>query len=214
MKSARWRTYALIEHEELYEHWHNRPLALAQRAPEYLFARFAWDIFPGLQGFLHSGPPRRLAVYNPESDKHEIRMYKQAERRVFTMGEGRGRSASPTKRQRSTQSTDHADWVPVCSESRRRSGSNGSNRSALHGEGDSSRNSLSHDSAIGLAKSSRYDGELEDQIVGPDCLVQNISTHFTGRHKRPRRSPDFRHSHEVEEFERRENDRGRKRCRS
>lgn len=102
----RSRTYALWEHEELHEHWHDRPLSLRNRARKHMCVRFVWDIFPSLQGFSHSGPPRKLALYQAESDKHEMMMYSQFERRVFTVGQGRGRSASLTKRQRTPKGAD------------------------------------------------------------------------------------------------------------
>lgn len=58
-----WRAHSMVSDEELYTDYHNRPTEpLTRRAVEYLYARFAWDIFPRVIGFLQSTQPRRLAV--------------------------------------------------------------------------------------------------------------------------------------------------------
>lgn len=102
-----WFTHMLVEDEELHFSWHHRKLqSLQGRAPQYFFARFAWDIFPKLHAFLQAGQPRRLAVRQPDR-KVNVRMYSANEYRQFTLGQGRGRSASPTKRPRSD--ADHVD---------------------------------------------------------------------------------------------------------
>ena len=59
-ENAAWFTQMMNEGEELYEDWHCRKLqSLAGRSPEYLYARFAWSIFPKLHGFLRAGQQRR-----------------------------------------------------------------------------------------------------------------------------------------------------------
>ncbi|KAK1081028.1 hypothetical protein LTR48_007589, partial [Friedmanniomyces endolithicus] len=99
-----WFTQILGEGEELEEYWHGQRLqSHGGRAPQYLFARFAWDIFPKLHAFLQAGLPRRLAVRQADG-RVETRLYSPAECREFTLGQGSGRSASPTKRARSETS--------------------------------------------------------------------------------------------------------------
>lgn len=191
-----WYTHVLNEHEELYTHWHNRPLlALQNRAPEYFFARFAWDLFPKLQGFLHTGPPRRLAVYNQDTDGYEVRMYRQAERRVFTVDQGRGRSASPTKRQRSTQDVDQ---MKVGGDCRGRDAEDTGSHAYSKGKGGKRRrtpsysDSGSQDSAVAGLRSSG--GEESEGIIQLHELSQWTEKHSTGtvkRHPRPSRFPDF-----------------------
>lgn len=90
--------------------WHNKQLqSVEDRAGEYFYARFVWDVFPCIQGFHHSGPPRHLVVYNQSEGKYDIKILTKAERRIFTLNQGRSRSASPTERQRSAQPSDHSD---------------------------------------------------------------------------------------------------------
>ncbi|TKA42681.1 hypothetical protein B0A54_07524 [Friedmanniomyces endolithicus] len=99
-----WFTQILGEGEELEEYWHRQRLqSLVGRAPQYLFARFAWDIFPRLHAFLQAGLARRLAVRQADG-RVETRLYSPAECQEFTLGQGSGRSASPTKRARSETS--------------------------------------------------------------------------------------------------------------
>lgn len=183
--TTRWYTHALVEHEELYKYWHNLPLALPLRAPEFIFARFAWDIFPRLQGFLHSGPPRRLAVYDSELDKFEVRMYKHAERRIFTLDQGRGRSASPTKRQRSTQSADHADGEAGHAQHGHRGESKQRIGRASWNYADSSQ-----DSAIALPQCCRDINGLDTANPSTGQCNWDTSLSAAERHKRPSRSPD------------------------
>lgn len=57
-------------------------------------------MFPKLHTFLQAGQPRRLSVRQPDG-KVDVRMYSAKDCRDFTLGQGRGRSASPTKRTRS-----------------------------------------------------------------------------------------------------------------
>jgi hypothetical protein len=65
---VRWHAHGMVKDEELYAHYHNRPLKpLAGRAAEYLFARFAWDVFPKVISFLQSSQPRWLAVGLPQA---------------------------------------------------------------------------------------------------------------------------------------------------
>jgi len=95
-----WFTHMLVEGEELYTRWHCRRLEpLLGRAPQYLFARFASDIFPKLHAFLQAGQPRYLRVRQLDGNV-QARMYSAEECRQFTVGQGRNRSASPTKRAR------------------------------------------------------------------------------------------------------------------
>ena len=96
-----WFTQMMTEDDELEEDWHSKQLQpLIGRAPEYLYARFAFDIFPRLINFLRGGQPRRLTVHPPNGAR-ETRVYSAAECAKFTQDQGRGRSASPTKRSRS-----------------------------------------------------------------------------------------------------------------
>ena len=96
-----WFTQMMNEDDELEEDWHSKQLQpLIGRAPEYLYARFAFDIFPRLINFLKGGQPRRLTVH-PPNGAQDTRVYSAAECAKLTENQGRGRSASPTKRSRS-----------------------------------------------------------------------------------------------------------------
>jgi hypothetical protein len=96
----KWYAHSMVQDEELYEGYHNRPTeSLAGRAVEYFYARFAWDLFPKVIGFLQSTQPRRLAVRRTDGEV-EVRTLSTQECQEFTRNQGRGRSASPTKRSR------------------------------------------------------------------------------------------------------------------
>jgi hypothetical protein len=104
---ATWYAHSMVQDEELYADYHNRPMeSLAGRAVEYLYARFARDIFPKVIGFLQSTQPRRLAVRRSNGEV-EVRYFSPQECKCFTQGQGRGRSASPTKRSRGPDGTDY-----------------------------------------------------------------------------------------------------------
>jgi hypothetical protein len=83
---------AELEHE-----YHNIPMQpLRGIVPEYLYARFAWDITPNLLGFLHGGQERYLAIRQPDGSVKEAK-FSASECRKMAQGQGRGRSASPNK---------------------------------------------------------------------------------------------------------------------
>jgi len=99
-----WFTQMMYEGEELYQDWHLRKLqSVAGRSLEYFYARFAWIIFLQLQEFLQAGQQRWLTVRGLDG-KTETGVYKPTECYQFTTAQGRGRSASPTKRARSEAS--------------------------------------------------------------------------------------------------------------
>ena len=103
----------MSQDQEVYEDIHNKSTkSLAGRPAEYLFARFAWDIFPKLIGFLQSSQPRRLAVRQANGDV-DVKFYTPPECRCFAEGQGRGRSASPTKRSRKEDSGTLANEAEI-----------------------------------------------------------------------------------------------------
>ncbi|KAK1807419.1 hypothetical protein LTR12_018234, partial [Friedmanniomyces endolithicus] len=115
-----WHAHSMSQDQEVYEDIHNKPTkSLAGRRAEYLFARFAWDIFPKLIGFLQSSQTRRLAVRQANGDV-DVRFYTPPECRRFAEGQGRGRSASPTKRSRKEDSDSLADEAEIEHYSRKR----------------------------------------------------------------------------------------------
>jgi hypothetical protein len=163
-----WRTHRLNEHQEVLKRWHNKPPSpVEDRAGEYFYARFIWDIFPLIQGFHHGGPPRHLVVYNQSQCKYEVKMLTKAERRIFTLNQGRTRSVSPTKRQRSAQPGDRSE----------RSGGSTYRRSAFKKQRLSPLD-RSQDSAIAGFQNwtGDSDSDLDDAVL---------------RHRRSTRSPDF-----------------------
>ena len=106
-----WRTHSMSEHLEILEDIHNKTTQpLSGRRVEYLFARFAWDLFPKIFGFLQSSQQRRLAVRQADGEVG-VKFYSAVECRSFAEGQGRGRSASPTKRSRKADAESHADTI-------------------------------------------------------------------------------------------------------
>jgi len=96
----------LDDGEELHQYWHGIELqSLAGRPAQYLFARFAWDIFPRLHTFLRAGRERALLVCRLDGTI-EDRKFVGPECWLFTESQGRNRSASPTKRSRSQAKID------------------------------------------------------------------------------------------------------------
>ncbi|GME32278.1 hypothetical protein MMC29_000718 [Neofusicoccum parvum] len=88
---------------ELCRLYHNVPLqAPLGVTPEYLFARFAWAVFPFLEDFLRHPVARKLLV---ASDPDPITLSPQ-KCALFTRQARRSRSASPKKRGRSAVAED------------------------------------------------------------------------------------------------------------
>jgi hypothetical protein len=83
-----WHAHAMSQDQEVHDDIHNEPTQpLAGRAVEYMCARFAYDVFPKLIGFLPSSQNRRLAVRQPNGDV-EVKMYSPQECRRFADGQG------------------------------------------------------------------------------------------------------------------------------
>lgn len=103
-----WCTQMLFWDSELFAQWHGRDLLpIAGRPSEYVFARFAWDVFPKVIPFLSDEKPRRLAVKVNGEDVVDIKMYSPVQCIPFIKDQGRGRSTSPTKRQRTLMEREH-----------------------------------------------------------------------------------------------------------
>jgi hypothetical protein len=152
----------MVQDEELHADYHNRPTeSLAGRSVEYLYARFAWDIFPKVIGFLQSTQPRRLAVRRADGEV-EVRTFSTQECKGFTRNQGRGRSASPTKRSRGPdgkvyERTDSAGQKCDLTTKRKR-------RSTSHGQ------SVSNDSAVSDVDSS---SDLSHVSTSPATALEN-----------------------------------------
>ena len=91
--------------DELHTLHHNRALLSVKGVSRhFLFARFAWDIFPRLRNFLSAGTGRRLKT------KQGIQDFSAEETRNLCEGQGRYRSLSPKKSgspsKRTRQSSD------------------------------------------------------------------------------------------------------------
>ncbi|KAH6718742.1 hypothetical protein BKA61DRAFT_262195 [Leptodontidium sp. MPI-SDFR-AT-0119] len=88
--------------------YHNARVTIPQCEVNYVFARFAWSIFPSLTGFLTSTQKSRLVVRWDEASEDwiesEVSALSLAQRSVAS------RSNSPTKRSRMASSVDeHLD---------------------------------------------------------------------------------------------------------
>ncbi|KAK3045976.1 hypothetical protein LTR09_012502 [Extremus antarcticus] len=78
--------------DELHTLYHNRVLhPIKGVSRQFLFARFAWDIFPRLRNFLSAGANRRLKTSGG------VAYFAPEELRSFCEGQGRNRSLSPKK---------------------------------------------------------------------------------------------------------------------
>lgn len=82
---------------ELEQEYHNVPLQpLRGIVPEYLYARFAWDITPNMLGFLQAGQERYLAIRQPDGSVKQEK-FSPSECKKMAQSQGRLRSASPDK---------------------------------------------------------------------------------------------------------------------
>lgn len=103
-------THILKPEAELEHLYHNRKLQFSQGdgpSVEWLFARFAWSIFPFLNGFLTNKVPRRLRLYDENGDA--VDDYFSVNDCVgFSTAPNapKSRSQSPKKRQRPQASGD------------------------------------------------------------------------------------------------------------
>ena len=94
--------------------YHNTTIDLASCAIEFLFARFAWSIFPALSGFL-SWPDRTRLVVCTDKNTGER---KATESTSITLSPlvSASRSSSPSKRSRTAASLD--DSLETCENSK------------------------------------------------------------------------------------------------
>ena len=87
----------------VYQNYHNTRLhSIRGVRPEYLFARFALDIFPHLQLFLCGDQPRVLAV-PAEHGGTQVQFFAAKECARLSADRGKSRGVSPNKRLRSVR---------------------------------------------------------------------------------------------------------------
>lgn len=98
-----WRLAAHVHNlhsPTVFKAYHNQVLRPVKGVvPEYLLARFAWDIFPQVRAFLQGNRHRRLAVLDANGNR-ATRWHTGEECRDLCEGQGKGRSTSPSKRKR------------------------------------------------------------------------------------------------------------------
>ena len=96
-------THAVESTIELRNLYHNATLQQVGAGPQFLFARFAWAIFPFLIGFLQRGQYRLLKLATKQKERW-VKVDECAELSNNTFGRskvaGKSKSASPTKRSR------------------------------------------------------------------------------------------------------------------
>ncbi|KAL1616272.1 hypothetical protein SLS56_011485 [Neofusicoccum ribis] len=105
--------HVLAPSEELVRLYHNVDLKdLRGMAPEFLFARFVWSVFPQVQAFVSRGVRRRLRIYT-EDGASETAWFSGDECSALSMPPPRPRSASSKRpRKRSISDFDLADQEP------------------------------------------------------------------------------------------------------
>src|SRR5205814_711785 len=99
-------THLLAPSVELCRLYHNTELHSIAVSCELLFARFAWSIFPFLEGFLQDDVPRELLLVTlPEDVRSQSASSEVC--KSFTKQSGkRSKSMSPRKRQRPEATSD------------------------------------------------------------------------------------------------------------
>ena len=103
-KNSKWVVHFLQVTEELGDLYHNTPITINDGVSVFfLFARFAWAIFPSLRAFLNNGSSRRLCIRvgDQYSMRKEIRFARFEELQGF-VNPPMSRKSSPTKRARSS----------------------------------------------------------------------------------------------------------------
>ncbi len=115
-------THALGSAIELRNLYHNATLHQVGAGPQFLFARFAWAIFPFLRGFLQRGQYRLLKLAT-EQEERWVNADECGELGNNTFGRskvaGKPKSASPTNRSR--QDADVEDIHELNEDTARRS---------------------------------------------------------------------------------------------
>ena len=109
-KNSKWVVHFLQLTNELGDLYHNTPITLNNDVSEFfLFARFAWAIFPSLWAFLENAPSRRLCIRvgDQHSNRKEIKFASFQELQGL-VNPPKSRNPSPTKRARSSNA-DAAD---------------------------------------------------------------------------------------------------------
>lgn len=91
-----WTVHAMTENREALELYDNVPLHPLDRPAEFLFARFALDIFLKILGFLQTKHSRWLAVPRRDGGM-KIRLFTPEECRSLSLHLGPGRGTSPGK---------------------------------------------------------------------------------------------------------------------
>jgi hypothetical protein len=100
-------THLLAPSVELRRLYHNTELHRIGGIPrEFLFARFAWSIFPFLEGFLHDGVPRELHLIPLVVDNGSQSTSAEVCKSFSKQSGNKSRNSSPKKRQRSSAASD------------------------------------------------------------------------------------------------------------
>ena len=99
-----WTVHVHKPSQELHALYHNLQLQpLTGVRHEYLFARFAWDFFPLLQGFLQRMKQRRLKLRSGVQDVLGL------DCKDFCEGQGHGRSSPSRSTSRKSPKRKHGD---------------------------------------------------------------------------------------------------------
>lgn len=99
-----WTVHVHKPSQELHALYHNLQLQpLTGVRHEYLFARFAWDLFPLLQGFLQRMKQRRLKLRSGVQDISGL------DCKGFCEGQGHGRSSPSRSTSRKSPKRKHGD---------------------------------------------------------------------------------------------------------
>ena len=104
-KNSKWAIQFLEFTNELGGLYHNTAIELAKNvSPYFLFARFAWTIFPWLREFLDCGVSRRVCVKVNDQDSvlDEVKLLGAKELKGI-INPPKSRNPSPTKRQRQSK---------------------------------------------------------------------------------------------------------------
>ncbi|KAK0260706.1 hypothetical protein LTR35_017964 [Friedmanniomyces endolithicus] len=113
-----WTLHALSDNAETLRLYHNVPLHTLSHPPEYLFARFAYDLFPKIIGLLQARSC--WLKVSSGTDLPITKLFSHEECVKFAANQGPGRSTSPKKRkqkddgdQREEDEGDDDDSAPT-----------------------------------------------------------------------------------------------------
>ncbi|KAI1499251.1 hypothetical protein F5X99DRAFT_390776 [Biscogniauxia marginata] len=174
--------------------YHNVTVDVVSCAAEFLFARFAWAIFPSLSAFLTQAARPRLVVQTDQ----RTRQRRAIELDSVTLDKmaNISRSSSPTQRSRMEASMS-GDGEGILSQNQHED----TNRSSRHRRAiDEADNDCSENSLQPVPKRRRHDTASRDSRISAQAVSKSILQHQSSPTSSPSLGPHLQPSELIEEY--------------